>query len=676
MKQLSICFAIVFTLLLSGCEKNSKIVIIKAPSSPTPIAIAAQDLKRDIHSVIDADITIVSATEAIPEASLYYWVGRFEKLAETDLLQAQKAQALQQILPGERGGLIQQVKLKDAPLILLTGADIQGTQYSVYDYSEAVLGVDKLAYWTGSKPQTVEFKQLWSFQNSVVAPPVVPYLVYFENDVDELANLKAPHLEYDWESFTNLIDTLVRLRYNGIEMFDMLGRVEFYTRPSYLEMHPNYQFREAYLNKMLDYIHDKGMLIQIDMIMGRKLGTLSNEAASCWRVHKQEWIDMWTHYMTNTPIKKADIIAMRPRHPVWDWEYKSTCDENKTQVFNQAFAALGKVVDENLPEATKVVTCYHDGMEMFNGDFNPPKDFIIAWANNGWAKFDYLPESTKGYKFGTYMHAGFWLNHDVHTPYPEVIDETMTMMYNDFDATSYMMVNGQTFRPFLINLEAYSESARLGTAFNGEQFYLDWAARYFDQENASDVVSIMKTLNAAHEGKVGYVEILWHIKKMIAYLSDQDLQPPGKPSVPVNFNGVTGFFDMTEPRLEILRATVPTMNKVNAKLSGAKAMFYHDYVMLPVYLYKDLLEFNQYLIELSKLKGKYEKTANKALLSQAKAITAQAKVQLAQIYKRRMEGDKNPKWATWYDPSKRRPNNGFPDENTVSVIAHAIENSW
>ena len=674
-------------ILLGGCgqdsssptptpSKKSNIVIVTPATAPKPVQLTASDLEKDLNSVLDADVSIISSDSKLPEADQYFVIGQVKSLLKGKVLSAEQLKGIEMAAPEERGGVMQRATLNSKPAVVLSGVGVQGTQYTVYDYSEQVLGVDKMAYWTGKKPALVSWEQLNRFDNSVVQPPVVPYLVYFENDVDELANLKKPYLEYDWESFTNMIDTLVRLRYNGIEMFDMLGRVEFYTRPEYLEMHPDYQFNEAYLNKMLDYIHDKGMLIQIDMIMGRKLGTLSTEASTCWKEYKQDWIDMWTYYMSETPIKKADIIAMRPRNPVWDWEYKSTCGEDKAHVFNEAYAALGKVIDENLPEATKVVTCYHDGMEIFNEDFNPPKDFIVAWSDNGWGGFDYLPKSTKGYKFGTYMHAGFWLNHDVHDPYPEVVDETMTMMYKDFDATSYMMVNGQTFRPFLINIEAFAESARLGTEFDGEQFYLDWAGRYFGQENAQDVVSIMKALHSAHEGKIGYVEILWHVKKMIAYLSNKDLQRPGRDAVPVDYDGVTKFFDMTQPLIDKLNSSLPLVEKVKAKLTGNDAIFFHDYVELPIYIYRDLLEYNQYLIELSIIKGQYEKVPSDELKMKAKEIVASAKAKLAEVYNRRLTGDKDPKWDTWYDPSKRRPNNGFPDDKSAAVIEMAIDSNW
>jgi len=94
-------------------------------------------------------------------------------------------------------------------------------------------------------------------------------------------------------------------------------------------------------------------------------------------------------------------------------------------------------------------------MDMFNNGFNPPKDWIIAWSDDGYAGFKHYPTSTKGYQFGTYMHAGFWKNHTIGHPYPEQIDTIMHRMFREYNATSYCQVNGQQFRPFLLNIEAF-----------------------------------------------------------------------------------------------------------------------------------------------------------------------------------------------------------------------------
>jgi hypothetical protein len=116
-------------------------------------------------------------------------------------------------------------------------------QYAVYDYCSEILEIDPFAYWTGKIPPKKLPSELLSFNNKVIAPPVVPILCYFENDVDELANLREPLLEYDWESYTEMINSLVRLKYNAIHLFDMLGRPEFFLRPEYQQIRPGYDIR-------------------------------------------------------------------------------------------------------------------------------------------------------------------------------------------------------------------------------------------------------------------------------------------------------------------------------------------------------------------------------------------------------------------------------------------------
>jgi len=661
MKKITIitfCLAFLFSCTVSP-PISPNIVIILQAGADTPIKIAAEDLKVDINKVLPAQITLVESNQLLPQADYYFLLGKLPKLSESTLLSEDVKTSLIERNPGPRGALIYQSQLSNKPLVLLTGEDIQGTQYAVYDYSKNVLGIDPLTYWTDKQPSAKSAKDILSFENTIIPSPVVPLLVYFENDVDELLNLKSPSLEYDWDSFTNMIDSLVRLKYNGIEMFDMLGRIEFYTRPAYLEQHPDYQLNVPYLEKMMKYVHDKGMYIQVDMMQGRQLHTLSVEASTCWTENKQEWIDGWRYYLTDTPVKNIDIFALRPRNQLLDWKYKSTCGESKIDVFNEVYVEFNKIVNEFKPEAPRVCICYSDGMEMFNNGFNPPKDFIIAWSDDGFGRFKYLPEDTRGYKFGTYMHAGYWKNHDVLDTYPEIVDDIMTMMYDQYNATHYMEVNGQTFRPFLLNIEAYAQSAILGTEFNGEEFYQQWATRYFGKAAAPDIVNALKQLHEANERRIGYVEILWQVKNMQAYLANEPVIQPGKEEFTVTLDQVTKFFTDTQPRIDNL-VTGLTYVENAAKNIPESNTFFHDHIVLPMNIYLDLLQYNQTLIDLITLKNQ-EIDLDKSIYSkELTRLLTLGKTQLDTIYQRRMSGDKNPKWATWYEPAKRRPNNGFP----------------
>ncbi len=673
-KNIGICLLVILP-FLGGCAATERgDITIWVGEMATDLA-TARDLKADFARIGRQDVEIRNWSGALPSGGQAILLGTVGHHAGLDQLIKDGLLDVSVASPGPRGGVWEKVEFQGETLVVLAGSDKQGTQYAVYDYSREILGVDPLFYWTGIEPQPRPEIDIRNFEPRRIPPPQVPYLVYFENDVDELANLKKPYLEYDWESYTQLIDALVRLRYNGIEFFDMLGREEFYTREGYKKIRPDYQFNIPLLERMIDYAHEKGMLVQIDMMMGRPYKSITMEESNCWSKYQQRWIDTWTYYLTETPINKADIFTLRPRNQVLDWPYKSDCGEDRVEVFNQVYATLDEVLNQYKPDAVKVCVCYDDGMEIYNQGFNPPEDFIIAWSDDGWGGFRVLPEDTRGFRFGTYMHAGFWLNHDVHDPYPEKIERVMKDMFSRFGADQYLMVNGQTFRLFLINLEAFSRVAASPESFNGGDFYDEWIARYFGSDAIADTRTALTQLHAAQFDNVGYVEHLWEIKSAVAYLTDQPIQRPGRTPIPIAFEDI-------EPVIEPVRKRMALLSKAEAAATAGlsktddKFHFYHDHIYLPIKLYRDLLNYERDLHELALLKRANEINPDPGLREQATALIKSAEANLQQLYDRRRAGDKNPRWTGWYQPEKRRPNNGFPNEAELNAVAAHIDAGW
>jgi hypothetical protein len=489
--------------------------------------------------------------------------------------------------------------------------------------------------------------------------------------VDELANLKTPLLEYDWESYTEMINSLVRLKYNAIHLFDMLGRPEFFQREPYQKIRPGYDVRLSYIDSLLNYAHDMGMMVAIDLSLGYKIKPMAQRKADCWEKNKSEWIATWKYYFEETPIAKADIFSLRPRNQVWDWEYKSSCSEDKIEVFNEVYDELGKLIDQYNPDAIKVATCYADAMEMFNQNFNPPKDWIIAWSDDGWGGFSILPESTKGYEFGTYMHAGFWKNHTVHDPYPEKIDSTMKMMCDSFQANKYWEINGQQFRPFLLNIEAFADLACNPNVFDYEAFYNKWTNRYFGEKAAVFAVNSMKKLHEAQFDNVGYVEHLWEVKIAISYLSKTSAE---QSDMSFDYTRLSNNFELVDKRIQIINQSL-SFALQGLEFVGSDDTFYNDYIVLPAQLYLDLLTFESRLYKMAALKKVFEDSGNRESLEEAISLLAEARKDLHTIYQRSLEGDKNKKWAGWYNPAKRRPNNGFPTTEMLDIIESNLKNT-
>ncbi len=654
--------------LIPSCNRINTVYIVIGEQAGVTEKILAGQLKADLEMVSELTVNITNTKKELPAGGIFYILGTSSTNNIISDLVKKKAIVLSQNFPGARGGIWARASLPNGKeAIVLAGSDVQGEQYAVYDYSREILGIDPLKYWTGKMPPKDKKFAPFDFGNKVIAPPQIPVLCYFENDVDELANLKKPLLEYDWESYTEMINALVRLKYNAIHLFDMLGRPEFFKREEYFKIRPDYSVRLSYADSLINYAHDMGMMVQIDLSLGYQFKPMKQDKADCWSRNKEEWLTFWKYYFEETPIAKADIFSLRPRNQVWDWEYKSSCGEDKTKVFNEVYRVLGDIIDKYRPGAIKVVTCYSDGMDMFNHNFAPPADWIIAWSDDGWGGFTSLPESTKGYKFAAYMHAGYWKNHTVHDPYPEKIDTVMKMMINRFQATNYWEINGQQFRPFLLNIAAYAAIANNPDAYNGETFYREWTEWYFGKKAAIYAVQSMKLLHQAQFGRVGYVEHLAEIKEAIGYLSNTPVGRPGKPSVPFDYSRVEKNFGHVEQRYEILmQAKADAENGLEYADPGGT--FYYDFVVLPVYLYVDLLTFEKVLNEMAVLKKSFEETGDKSKLEQALQLLKEAKLDLEKVHQRSMDGDKNKRWKGWYDPAKRRPNNGFPTEKMLNDI--------
>ena len=664
-----ITISIIFSMLLFfSCKQpeTEKYYLVVGEKAEKVERNTVIDLQNDLKKVVNAPVQMLSASESLPLSGTVFILGTTKSNALIEKLAIQKKINLSEKKTGSRGGIWARTNYKHLEnVIVIAGSDVQGLQYAIYDYSKEILGIDPLEYWTEKTPQNLSNDAVLNFTSKVIAPPKVPVLTYFENDVDELANYRGKLLEYDWESYTELIDALVRMRYNAIQLFDMLGRPEFFIRPEYKTLKPDYQVDVSYIEKMIDYAHEKGMKIVVDFILGYQIHPMSANKADCWKTYKEDWLNAWRYYLEETPLSKTDIFILRPRHQVWDWEYKSSCGENKIEVFNEVYKVFGDLIDEYKPQAQKVLVCYSDGMEMWNDGFRPPKDWTVVWSDHGFVDFDHAPNTTDNYEFGTYMHAGYWLNHTVHNPYPEKIETVMKEMFNNYNADKICLVNGQNFRPFLLNLEAYSEVCYNPETFNGDNFYKTWTERYFSKAAAKHAVSSMKWLHKAQQGRKGYVEHLWEIREAVSYLSNAPIQRPGKTPIPYDYKRVEGDYITTAHTAKNLKNALEEAKK---GWEVEQTNFYHAYILLPAQLYSDLIAFETILHDMSKLKREFELTKNSLFLEEAKQLLPKAKTQLDTIYKRREKGDLNPKWKGWYAIKNRRQNNGFPTQDMLLVI--------
>lgn len=639
---------------------NHTVIFGKHANSPE--FLACEDLRHDLEEVVGKPVALQSEEAGIPESGAVYLAGTPQCNDAIAALGASGQIGVTALSPGPQGGQIVRIdRPGKGPLVVLAGSDFRGAQRAVYEFSHVCLGVDPFKYFTSYAP-----KRQPDFHppalNRMLPPPAAPILCYFDNDDDELVNMTKPYLEFDLDTWKGVIDSLVRIGYNAIDIHDQLGRSEFYRWDEYKKIRPDYHCNLELVSQLIDYAHSKGVMIQIPMYLAWEFRHITEEQANCWTHHKQAWIDTWTYYMKETPLGKGDLFLDRPRSQLWDSYYKSSIGEDVGVVMTEAFTALRDVVKSHNPDAILICDLYAHGQKLWHeGTFQPPKDFIMAWPNDGWGNYQDFPNDKRGYDFGCYMHAGFWLNHVVQDPYPERIEKSMRELLVEHGANHYVLVNGQTFRHFLLNLEAYSRAVADPAHFDGDEFYREFTTRYFGPKASPQAIAAFRQLHEVSEK--GYVQLIHDLMA--------DLKACKERRVVESLAELRAAQKASGERLAKLKKALEAAQEA-VDLAGEHADFCHDHLLLPIRLFSQTVALCHTLQEALVAWNEYKLEGVADGPARANAAIAQAKELFAAHLQTREDGDKDPKWKTWYDLSKRRPNGGFPVQEDIEQIRFGI----
>nr|WP_294898203.1 glycosyl hydrolase 115 family protein [uncultured Pedobacter sp.] len=393
--------------------------------------------------------------------------------------------------------------------LYIAGADDRGTYYGVYQFSEKILKIDPLAYWTGKEAPKQKNFTLSKLDYSESAP-AFPLRGYFDNDNDMLANWKGKKLIVELDTWKEMINSLARLRYNYIDIHDLLGRSEFYQWDYYKAM-TNYHTDLKLVNEVIDYAHSKGMLVQIPMYLGWEFHHMDEDKV-CLSKNMDYWMDMYQYYLTKTPLGKGDLFLQRPRHPYFDIAYN--CEEEKkadiktgplmTEMFNKLYA----MIKQHNPKAQLFCDLWREGRPMWqSGEFQPNKNIQMLWADYGVADFRDWPKDLQGYNFGIYIHAGVWQNQVTQNPYPALIKSASLEAVKRKMDHNYL-VNGQSFKPFILNLAACAKVAWNPQTFDADEFYKDWTTTYFGKTASAKAIKSLKTTHLANQPVGGFREIM------------------------------------------------------------------------------------------------------------------------------------------------------------------------
>jgi hypothetical protein len=174
---------------------RGKISVYIHPDETGPVIRAVTDLLRDLNTVFGQPSSLVNKIPATGPVIIVATGNRYKG-----------------IHPVVKGWETHQL-YNDKGRVILNGADMRGTIYAVYSFSEMILGVKPLWFWTAEKPAHKDQVLMKKNFLKIFSSPYVKYRTWLPNDTDFLGRWQKLSNE-NYEAF---YETMLRLKLNTLE---------------------------------------------------------------------------------------------------------------------------------------------------------------------------------------------------------------------------------------------------------------------------------------------------------------------------------------------------------------------------------------------------------------------------------------------------------------------------
>lgn len=541
--------------------------------------------------------------------------------------------------------------------VVLLGHGTLGVAYAVERFRRQWLRLDPLAYWLGLSPKPTD--PVLAPGDVTVSAPVFRERVFFENDADELINWSGRRLQLEWPHWKQLIDTLVALGYSGLQVFDSAGRSEF-VYWDYYRANARYELDAALLGRVLEYAHEKGLLLTARMDLAWPFRRLPADH-TCWSQYDDEWKAIWRHYLTATPLRHADVLEIGICDPLWDGNYRCRCEQcaprGRVAIEKEIATALAAVIREVAPSKRIGMGTY--GRTAVEFDAADASRAVLESADGGYAFFDPAAEPPPGMTGAVYIHAGYWLDHTVLNPYVRRLGDSLRRLAAR-QATQWVRVNGQSFRPCMLMVEAAAAAAWAPEAFDSDGFVRAWAHEHLGPGTAEPFALYIEALLALNEATLttgkerGYVKLLiHHIYPLLREIAGDDGPAPDDlvrcrdtDSILRCFQDGGSSLAHADSIVEAAHCTVAAADAVRVIMtSSGQAAVCDDTVVFPARLFAAAAELYQTLVTC--------RDAQRAGTARAETVAA-AVAATQRLWDLHLAGPDHPQWREWYLPLRQR----------------------
>jgi hypothetical protein len=384
---------------------------------------------------------------------------------------------------------------KSQRVVCLTGADMRGTIYAIYQFSESWLGVDPMYLWTDKQPEKRASITLPAEFTKTYPKPVFRYRGFFPNDEDLLTGwipaVRGEQTGISLKVWDNIYETILRLKGNmvvpGTWIFPDDAQVYAAT--------------------------ERGLIVNQHhaIPLGVNVARWPRDVPYNFSTHPEILERAWTNA----------VAAYKPGQEIlWSVGLRGLSDSSYAsldpsvrdndpllgQRISDAIAEQMKIVRAKYPNAQFVTDLWQEGARLMQkGYIKIPPEVMLVWADTGYGDMQDGGKVAAGQ--GAYFHVAMMNGNanQLSEMVPVSVIHSELGRYIQAGATSYILVNTSDIRPVAMTTRALMETAWGGVpsgvpadATNTDgAFYRRWATEEFGAKSADALVSLYKEYFAA-----------------------------------------------------------------------------------------------------------------------------------------------------------------------------------
>ena len=456
---------------------GSSITIVESADEPGPVRRATEDLLSDFTKVLGQRPALANQLE--DSGSIAILIAEHAKVhpgIDCATPNGPESFAFSVLrVPGSQ-------PLKH--VVCLTGADMRGTIYAIYQFSQSYLGVDPMYLWTDKEPERRTSIELPTDFTHVYPGPVFRYRGFFPNDEDLLTGWipagKGEQTGISLKVWDNVYETILRLKGNMV----VPGTWIF---PDDAQVHA---------------ATERGLIVNQHhaIPLGVNVARWPRDVPYNFSTHPEILERAWTNAVASYKPDEEILWSVGLRG-LSDSSYASLDpsvrdnDPLLGQRISDAIAVQMKIVRAKYPKAQFVTDLWQEGARLMQeGYLKIPPEVALVWADTGYGDMQDGGKVAAGH--GAYFHVAMMNNqsNQLSEMVPVSVIQSELGRYIKAGATSYFLVNTSDIRPVAMTTRAVMDIAWGGvpTDSNDDGFYKQWATEEFGAKSAEALAAVYK----------------------------------------------------------------------------------------------------------------------------------------------------------------------------------------